>query len=126
MNRGGELCFEMVATPHGVRIYIEDHGEPVPTAGSVATWRMTRGDEVQQVALSPKTPNLLQGRVPRFRPGDTVQVRTTLAAGAVIVGNFTIPDKARSGDDRGPRPPADFAQRPALSPRADAPSKPGG
>ena len=71
-----------------MRIYIEDHGKPVPTKG--AQGELLRGSETgpRLAVLQDAGANTVTGRVRTFAPGERVFVRVTLGDGSVVVGEF--------------------------------------
>lgn len=87
---GGEISFELVRQGQAVRIYIEDHGKPVPTRG--AQGELLHGSETgpRLAVLRDAGGNTVTGQVRPFALGERVFVRVTLGDGSVVVGEFRV------------------------------------
>lgn len=75
-----DLGFELVATPAGAAIYIEDHGKPLPPTGVTGKLTVLNGTERSEAELSVA--------------GDKLEARgVKLNAGARAVAALTMPNK---------------------------------
>ena len=76
----GDLGFELVATPGGVAIYVEDHGKPVAPTGMTGKLTVLNGSEKAEAELAVA--------------GDKLEAKgVKLAAGAKVVAALTTPAK---------------------------------
>lgn len=91
VDTGSEVSFELVRTPRGVTVHVEDHGKPMPTAGASA--QVLLGSETGKVLarLTPGAGNTLQGPVIPWRSGDRLFVRVTFGNGSIEVGEIRVP-----------------------------------
>lgn len=89
----GEHSIELVLPATGrVRLFVDDHGEPVSVKGAAATLLVRRAQREDQFAtLTLVVDNALEGSGIDLRPGDRIQVAVKLADGQVVVANATIP-----------------------------------
>lgn len=75
-----DLGFELVGTPTGVAIYIEDHGKPLPPTGMSGKLTVLNGAEKSEADL--------------VAAGDRLEAKgAKLAAGAKVVAALTTPAK---------------------------------
>lgn len=84
----GETSFELVQRRDGLHFHVEDHGEPVRTAGSTPTLLVRRNGAEKIHAGQPRGDNVLFFAGVRLQPSDDVIVRVTFARGATAVGRF--------------------------------------
>jgi hypothetical protein len=101
INEGGETTFELVVQRNKWVVYLEDHGEALPTAGASGTLKVTRG-AAQGSTPAAVTPlkaaggNRLEGPAPgKLVAGDKLMARVTLGNGSVVVGRFTVAGQSR-------------------------------
>lgn len=88
----GEHSIELVLpATGGVRLFVDDHGEPVSVKGAAATVLVRRAQGEEQFATLTVVDNALEGSGIDLRPGDRIQVAVKLADGQVVVANATIP-----------------------------------
>lgn len=88
----GEHSIELVLPATGrVRLFVDDHGDPVSVKGAAATVLVRRAQGEEQFATLTVVDNALEGRGIDLRPGDRIQVAVKLADGQVVVANATIP-----------------------------------
>ena len=87
----GETSFELVVRGTQVRLYVSDHGTPLPTKGAQGTLTVTRAGRTWESAIKPVTANELATKlaVP-LRPGDRVVARVVMGNGSVAVGRYLI------------------------------------
>ena len=75
-----DLGFELVGTPSGVAIYVEDHGKPMAPTGMTGKLTVLQGSEKSEAALAVA--------------GDKLEAKgVKLAAGAKVVAALTTPAK---------------------------------
>ncbi len=75
-----DLGFELVGTPGGVAIYVEDHGKPMVPTGMTGKLTVLQGSEKSEAALAVA--------------GDKLEAQgVKLAAGAKVVAALTTPAK---------------------------------
>jgi hypothetical protein len=88
----GEHSIELVLPAAGrVRLFVDDHGDPVSVKGAAATVLVRRAQGEEQFATLTVVDNALEGHGIDLRPGDRIQVAVKLADGQVVVANATIP-----------------------------------
>ena len=89
----GEHSIELVLPAAGrVRLFVDDHGDPVSVKGAEATVLVRRAQGEEQFAtLTLVVGNALEGGGIDLRPGDRVQVAIKLTDGQVVVAKTTIP-----------------------------------
>ena len=91
MNQGGETSFELVAKGRKVVLHLEDHGTPLPTAGSRAALQVQGERNAWTVQLDPTGENRLQAVVPQeLEPGDRILAKVTLTDGSIVGGRFVF------------------------------------
>jgi hypothetical protein len=74
----GDLHFELVGTPTGARVYIDDHGKPVAPTGMSGKLTVLSGAATSEAAL--------------VVAGDRLEAQgVTLASGAKVVAALTTP-----------------------------------
>ena len=75
-----DLGFELVGTPDGAAIYVEDHGKPMAPAGMAGKLTVLNGSEKSEAPLAVA--------------GDKLEAKgVKLAAGAKVVAALTSPAK---------------------------------
>jgi hypothetical protein len=75
-----DLGFELVGTPTGVAIYVEDHGKPLAPTGMTGKLTVLNGSEKSEAELAVA--------------GDKLEAKgVKLAAGAKVVAALTTPAK---------------------------------
>jgi hypothetical protein len=85
VSQGGEYSVELVQEAAGLRLYLEDHGEPVPTAGASATMEITAASGTISVPLAGAGGNMFMASGIQLAPGDRVVVRGRLADNGYFV-----------------------------------------
>lgn len=84
-----DLGFELVSTPTGVAIYMEDHGKPMAPTGMSGKLTVLRGAEKSQadlVAVGDK----LEAKGVKLVPGAKVVAALTTPAKKAITVRFTV------------------------------------
>lgn len=62
LRMAGPSHYEMIVTPAALQIYVTDHANnPTPVQGSTGNAMVVNGKHKQQVTLTPKGDNLLEG-----------------------------------------------------------------
>lgn len=75
-----DLGFELVGTPGGAAIYVEDHGKPMAPTGITGKLTVLNGSQKSEAVLT--------------AVGDKLEAKgVTLAAGAKVVAALTTPAK---------------------------------
>lgn len=70
LRMAGPSHYEMIVTPAALQIYVTDHANnPTPVQGATGNAMVVNGKNKQQVSLTPKTDNLLEG-AGTFVPGE--------------------------------------------------------
>jgi hypothetical protein len=90
----GEHSVELVLPALGqVRVYVDDHGEPVAVERAEGTVTVVRsqGGADQFAVLRPASPSTLEGDGIDLITGDRVQVVVKLVDGQVVVAKAVIP-----------------------------------
>jgi hypothetical protein len=84
------IDFELVSQGDTVTIYVEDHGEAVPTEGGHAKLTVIEGSVRRETDLSPVAPNRFIGKGPKPQPGAEVVAAVTLPGPRVITVRFMV------------------------------------
>jgi hypothetical protein len=80
MATASELGFELVRTPEGAAIYVDDHGKPMPPAGMSGKLTVLDGGRKSEAAL--------------LATADRLEAKgVKLVAGAKVVAALTTPEK---------------------------------
>jgi hypothetical protein len=90
MNIGGETTFELVQGKRGVTVYVEDHGQPLATQGSQASFTIARPAGTSTFVAQAAGGNKLHVPGAVVREGDKVTLKVTLGNGSVAVGRFSV------------------------------------
>ena len=94
-RRGGtavmanDIGFELVGTPGGVAIYLDDHGRPLAPSGFSGKLAVLVGAEKSEAGLVPAG-DRLEARGLRLAPGARAVATLTLPEGKVITVRFAI------------------------------------
>ena len=94
-RRGGtavmanDIGFELVGTPGGVAIYLDDHGKPLAPSGFSGKLAVLVGAEKSEAGLVPAG-DRLEARGLRLAPGARAVATLTLPEGKVITVRFAI------------------------------------
>ena len=70
----GEMLFELVVSPDGVALYLEDDGNAVPSADMTAKLVLTTDKGKTDVALTPAAGNKFEGKGVKIAAGSKVIV----------------------------------------------------
>lgn len=62
VSAASELAFELVASPDGATLYVEDHGKPMPSAGISGKLTVLNGTEKSEAELRPAGENRLEAK----------------------------------------------------------------
>ena len=84
-----DLGFELVGTPMGAAIYIEDHGKPVAPAGMSGKLTVLKGAEKSEAELA-VAGDKLEAKGVKLAPGAKVVAALTTPAKKAITVRFTV------------------------------------
>ncbi len=84
-----DLEFELVGTPTGAAIYLEDHGKPMAPAGMRGKLTVLKGSEKSEAPLA-VVGNKLEAQGVKLAPGAKVVAALTTPANKVITVRFTV------------------------------------
>jgi len=80
-----DITYELVAAEQGMVIHVEDHGDPVPTAGTVGRLVVTTGSQRAETPIQPAGGNRLLAKGVRVGSGQQATVLLTMPSGRVVV-----------------------------------------
>jgi hypothetical protein len=89
VQTSNDLSFELVGTPAGALIYVEDHGKPMAPAGLTGKLTVLNGAEKTEAELVPAGDKLEAKGVKLVSGSKAVATMTTPAAKAITV-RFTV------------------------------------
>ena len=84
-----DLGFELVGTPTGALIYVEDHGKPMAPAGMVGKLTVLKGSEKSEAVLT-VAGDKLEAKGVKLAPGAKVVAALTTSAKKSITVRFTV------------------------------------
>lgn len=84
-----DMFLELVVTAEGATIYLEDHGNPFPTAGITGKLSVLSGAEKTEAALAGAGENRLTAKV-KITRGSKVVAALTLPSKKTITARFVI------------------------------------
>ena len=84
-----DLGFELVSTPAGVVIYIEDHGKPMAPVGMSGKLTVLNGAEKSEAELV-VVGDKLEAKGVKLAPGAKVVAALTTSAKKTITVRFTV------------------------------------
>lgn len=84
-----DLGFELVGTPTGAAIYIDDHGKPLAPAGMSGKLTVLNGTEKSEAELA-VAGDKLEARGVKLAPGAKVVAALTTPAKKAITVRFTV------------------------------------
>ena len=84
-----DLGFELVGTPTGAAIYVEDHGKPMAPAGMAGKLTVLKGSEKTEAVLA-VAGDKLEAKGVKLAPGSKVVAALTTAAQKSITVRFTV------------------------------------
>lgn len=84
-----DLTFELVGTPAGAVIHVEDHGKPLSTAGMTGSLIVLQGSAQQESPLA-ATGERLEAPGVKLAPGAKVVATLTTPARKAITVRFTL------------------------------------
>jgi hypothetical protein len=85
----GNLHFELVGTPTGAALYIDDHGKPVAPAGMRGKLTVLQGTEKSEAELA-VAGDKLEAKGVKLAPGAKVVAALTTPAKKAITVRFTV------------------------------------
>ncbi len=89
VQNASDLSFELVATPDGATIYVEDHGKPMATAGMSGKLTVLAGTSKTEVAVTPAG-DKLDAKGVKLAKGVKVVASLLTSAKKPIVVRFTV------------------------------------
>ena len=92
MNTGGEYSFEMLRSANEIIFFIEDHGDPVSTAGSKIDITVKRAEKETAFIGTAKPPNKVVAKGLKPMPGDRLTIKVDHPRVGVFFGRFTWVD----------------------------------
>lgn len=84
-----DLGFELVGTPTGAAIYVEDHGKPMAPTGMSGKLTVLKGTEKSEAALA-VAGDRLEAQGVKLAPGAKVVAALSTSAKKVITVRFTV------------------------------------
>ena len=84
-----DLGFELVGTPGGVAIYIEDHGKPIPPTSMTGRLTVLKGSEKTEADLA-VAGDKLEAKGVKLAAGAKVVAALTTSARKAITVRFTV------------------------------------
>ena len=84
-----DLGFELVGTPTGAAIYVEDHGKPMAPAGMAGKLTVLKGSEKSEAVLA-VAGDKLEAKGVKLAPGAKVVAALTTSAKKSITVRFTV------------------------------------
>ena len=84
-----DLGFELVGTPTGALIYVEDHGKPMAPAGMAGKLTVLKGGEKSEAVLA-VAGDKLEAKGVKLAPGSKVVAALTTSAKKSITVRFTV------------------------------------
>ena len=89
VSTASDLGFELVGTPTGAAIYIEDHGKPMAPAGMSGKLTVLNGAEKSEADLA-VAGDKLEAKGVKLAPGAKVVAALTTPARKAITVRFTV------------------------------------
>ena len=84
-----DLGFELVGTPTGAAIYVEDHGKPMAPTGMTGKLTVLKGAEKSEAELA-VAGDKLEAKGVKLAPGTKVVAALTTPAKKAITVRFTV------------------------------------
>lgn len=91
VKSANDLSFELVAAKGGAEIYIDDHGQPLPTQGFTGKLTVLGTGGKQETALKPTAGDKLVAGGAKLGSGDKAVVVVTSPTGQTTSVRFTLP-----------------------------------
>ena len=85
----GDLGFELVSTPDGVALYVDDHGKPVAPAGIAGKLTVLNGTQKSEADLVAAS-DRLEAKGIKLAPGAKVVAALTTAQKKAVTVRFTV------------------------------------
>jgi hypothetical protein len=83
-----DVAYELVQRGGEFTIYVDDHGNPVPTAGIVGKLVLVRGSQGTEAELRPAGGNRLVATTVRIDAGGSATAVFTMPSGRAVVVRF--------------------------------------
>lgn len=92
VKESNDMHYELVAKSDGAELYVEDHGEPVPTAKFTGKLTVLNGTAKSEAALVPAGGNKLEAKGVKVGPGAKVIAALVAGDGVTRLSvRFAIP-----------------------------------
>jgi hypothetical protein len=86
-----EVIYELVATPEGLSLHLDDHGRKIDTAGATAKLTLLNGAEKSEAILAPAGDNKFEAKGTfKVAAGTRAVAVVTLAGKAPATARFAI------------------------------------
>ena len=85
----GDLGFELVATPTGAAIYVDDHGKPMAPTGMGGKLTVLNGSEKSEAALV-VAGDKLEAKGVKLAPGSKIVAALSTSTKKAITVRFTV------------------------------------
>jgi hypothetical protein len=89
VQTASELSFELVGTPEGAVIYVEDHGKPMATGGMKGKLTVLQGDQKSEAPLT-AAGDKLEAKGVKIEKGAKIVAALTTAKQKAITVRFTV------------------------------------
>jgi hypothetical protein len=89
VQAASELSFELVGTPEGAVIYVEDHGKPMATTGMSGKLTVLQGSQKSEAPLT-AAGDKLEAKGVKLEKGAKVVAALTTARQKAITVRFTV------------------------------------
>jgi hypothetical protein len=90
VQMAGETKFELVTQPDGAEVYLDDHGETIPTAKLSGKLTVMSGAAKSEAKLEPAAGDKLVARGVKLVKGDKVIALVTLADKTTASARFVV------------------------------------
>lgn len=90
VQMAGETKFELVTRPDGAEVYLDDHGETIPTAKLSGKLTVMSGAAKSEAKLEPAAGDKLVAKGVKLAKGDKVIAVVTLADKSTASARFVV------------------------------------
>jgi hypothetical protein len=90
VQMAGETKFELVALPDGAEVYLDDHGETIPTGKLSGKLTVMSGSAKSEAKLEPASGDKLVAKGVKLAKGDKVIALVTLADKTTASARFVV------------------------------------
>lgn len=85
-----DVAFELAQTPEGAALFLEDHGQPMPTQGATGKLTVLKGSEKSEAELVAAGDNKLVAKGMKLDSGAKAVAAVTLPSKKVVTVRFTV------------------------------------